>query len=388
MPWKEQSIMDAREDFCRLALTDGVTMRELCRRFGISPTTGYRWRARYEDEGARGLADRSRRPHRSPGMTREAVVGQVVQIREAHPAWGGRKIRAVLLRTGAAAPSASTITAILAREGLLDPAVSEHRTRPTRFEAPAPNALWQMDFKGHVPLGGGGRCHPLTVLDDYSRFALAIRALGNEQTDGVKATLRQLFERYGLPNRILCDNGPPWGSPSRTMTALDVWLLHLDVVPIHGRPRHPQTQGKDERFHRTLKAEVLQRTCDATLAAAQHRFDGWRQVYNHERPHEALGLVAPITRYQPSPRSYPRHLPVIEYPERALVRRVTTRGVIKLWGRSVYVGEGFCGYPLAVCPTAEDGQYTIYFRHYAIAQVDRRTITGGGGACGAPMAYR
>jgi transposase InsO family protein len=372
MPWREVSIVDEREEFCRLAGQEGTNRRELCRRYGVSPTTGYGWLRRYEQEGRAGLVDRSRRPLRSPGKTAAALDEQILQVREEHPTWGGRKIRAVLQQRGHAAPSASTITAILARYHRLDPADSVSRQQPIRFEAAFPNALWQMDFKGHFPLVGGGRCHPLTVLDDHSRFSLAIRALGTEQTAPVKAELIRLFQRYGLPNRILCDNGAPWGSSVSRFTALGVWLLHLDVVPIHGRPYHPQTQGKEERFHRTLTSEVVRATSFAALPEAQHAFDAWRQVYNQVRPHEGIGLVPPSTRYQASPRAYPEQLPAIDYPATDLVRRVTTRGVIKAWGMNFYVGEAFSGYPLALRPTEEEGRYTVYFRQFAVAQVERR----------------
>jgi transposase InsO family protein len=258
MPWKEQSIMELREEFCRLALSEGVTMRELCRRFGISPTTGYTWRARYQEGGRAELADHSRRPHTSPAKTTQETEAQVLRVRAAHPCWGGRKIRAVLLRERGDAPSASTITQILARHHCLAPEASLVRQHPIRFEAPFPNALWQMDFKGYLMLADGSQCHPLTVLDDHSRFSLGVRALPTQQGTAVKAELTHIFQRYGLPNRILCDNGGPWGSSVSRFSALGVWLLHLDVVPIHGRPYHPQTQGKDERFHRTLMEEVVQ----------------------------------------------------------------------------------------------------------------------------------
>lgn len=371
MPWKEQSIMEAREEFCRLALQEGVNRRAVCRRFGISPTTGYRWLERYQDRGRAGLADRERRPHRSPGKTTDELEAAVLEVRAAHPAWGGRKIRAVLERRGQAAPSASTITAILRRHGLLAAEDTACHRPPQRFEAAFPNALWQMDFKGHLPLTSQRRYHPLTVLDDHSRFALGLRALGDEQTATVQAELITLFRRYGLPNRILCDNGPPWGSPIRgTYTTLMVWLLRLDVPVIHGRPRHPQTQGKDERFHRTLLTEVLASESFATLDQAQQRLDRWRQVYNQDRPHEALGLQPPITRYQPSPRSYPAQLPPVEYASSEVVRQVSSRGVIRLEGRPYYVGEAFAGYPVAVRPTATEARSAVLFRHYPVAHID------------------
>lgn len=370
MPWQEVSIMDAREEFCRLAGREGSTMRELCRRFGISPTTGYLWRERYSQAGRAGLADLSRRPHASPGRTSDATEAAIIALRQQHPAWGGRKIRAVLQQRGEASPSASTITTILRRHGLLVFEPGEHLP-PRRFEAAFPNELWQMDYKGHVPLARRGRCHPLTVLDDHARYALGVYAHGDEQGRSVKAALIQLFQRYGMPNRILCDNGRPWGGTGQSRyTALSVWLLHLDVQTVHGRPFHPQTQGKDERFHRTLADEVLRSQTFDTLEQAQVAFDSFRHTYNHVRPHEALGLHPPISRYTPSPRAYPLQLPSIEYPDARLVRRVSTRGVITVLGKDFYVGEGFTGYPLALYPTLEHGCYHLCFRHYAIGEID------------------
>jgi transposase InsO family protein len=378
MPFTEVSIMDAREEFATLAQQEGANRRELCRRYGISPTTGYRWLHRYRQEGRVGLTNRPRRPHTSPRKTAEALEAAVVQLRQEHPAWGGRKLRARLLALGTTAvvPSASTITRILQRHDLLDPAEAARHRPWIRFEAAFPNDLWQMDYKGHFALVGQGRCHPLTVLDDHARFDLALRALPDERGATVQAALIQLFERYGLPNRILCDNGGPWGGAAhQAITALAVWLLHLDVIPLHGRPWHPQTQGKEERFHRTLQAELLSTRTFETLEQVQGAFDAWRYTYNHLRPHQALGMVPPITRYQPSPRCYPQQLPPIEYPATDLVRRVTSRGAVKLHGRMYYVGQGFHRYPVALRPTAEDAIYHVFFRRYCVAQLDLRTPT-------------
>jgi hypothetical protein len=230
-----------------------------------------------------------------------------------------------------------------------------------------------MDFKGHFALTGRGRCHPLTVLDDASRFNLGLRALGNEQTPTTQAELIRLFERYGLPNRILCDNGAPWGNGrGGTVTALGVWLMDLGVELIHGRPRHPQTQGKDERFHRTLMDELVTRRSFATLAEAQGAFDAFRDCYNLERPHEALGLDTPITHYQPSVRVYPQRLPAIEYDPGLLVRKVKSRGEISLFGRVYFIGEALHRYPVALRPTEEAAVYDVLFRHYRVGRIDCR----------------
>jgi transposase InsO family protein len=308
MPWRGLSVMDQREEFVKLALMPGANRKELCRRFGISRKTGYKLLRRHAAEGRAGLADRSRRPRRSPARTPDAIEQEVLRLRQvSNDAWGGRKIGAVMRRAGRQdVPSASTITAILRRYDKLGARAGEHPGPYQRFERAAPNELWQMDFKGHFATIAG-RCHPLSVLDDHSRYAVGLTACGNEQEATVRDRLVAVFRRYGLPWAMIMDNGAPWGNAGdQPYTIFTVWLLRLGVRVIHGRPSHPQTQGKDERFHRTLKAEVLHGRSFRDLPECQQAFDTWRQVYNHERPHEALGLAVPADRYRPSPRAFPK----------------------------------------------------------------------------------
>src|SRR5262249_33415461 len=270
VPWKEVSAVSLRSEFCALASAEDANVRQLCRRFGVSPKTAYKWLGRHEREGPDGLADRSRRPHAPPTRTADEVEQEVLPLRDRHPAWGGRKLRRRLLDLGHAhVPSASTITEVLRRHGRLGPAAGAARDWQ-RFEHPQPNALWQIDFKGHFATAAG-RCHPLTVLDDHSRSAVGLFACADQRRETVQARLAEAFRRYGLPLRVLCDNGPPWGSAESPYTELGVWLLRLGVGVGHGRPYHPQTQGKDERFHRTLDVEVLQGQQFAGLAACQGR---------------------------------------------------------------------------------------------------------------------
>jgi len=364
--------MSQRRDFIHLAGQDEANVRELCRRFGISPPTAYKWLARHRAEGDAGLVDRSRRPHASPERTIAAVEAAVLALRRQHPAWGGRKLRRRLQDLGqATVPAASTITAILRRHGLL----AAERAAPgpyQRFEAVAPNDLWQMDFKGHFVLDTGGRCHPLTVLDDHSRFAIGLRACGHEQGALVQGHLIDCFRRFGLPARLLCDNGPPWGD-SQTLvrhTRLTVWLLRLGVGVTHGRPRHPQTQGKEERFHRSLTAEVLQGRAFVDLDDCQRRFDAWRTVYNHERPHEALALGVPASRYRASRRPFPERVPAWEYGATDEVRKVQSDGAISFRGRDWLVGEAFRGERVAVRPTPTDGLWQVYFGVHPVAEIN------------------
>jgi transposase InsO family protein len=319
--------MSLRQEFVTLAQAQAVNFRALCRRFAISPKTGYKWLGRFRQGGAAPLADPSRRPRRSPGRTPAALEQAVLELRRQHPAWGGRKLRACRQALGQAdVPAASTRTALLRRHGQRGGRAGQPRAF-VRFEHPAPNDLGPMDFKGHFALADGRRCHPLTVLDDHARFALGLRACADERGATVQRERTALFRAYGLPRRMLRDNGSPWGDdPDNPYTPLTVWRLRLGVGVSHGRPYHPQTQGKDERFHRTFQAEVLAGGPLADLAAAQGRFDAWRGVYNLVRPHEALGLQVPASRDRPSPRPFPEALPPSAYGPADVVRRVQQGG--------------------------------------------------------------
>lgn len=373
MPWKEVSTMSQRLEFVTLASAEQANIRHLCRSFAISPTTGYKWLARFQAAGRAGLQEQSRRPHHSPARAPAASEAAVVTLRRKHPAWGGRKLRARLLTLGhPAVPSASTITAILQRHQLLDPAQSHKHQAFQRFEMAAPNELWQMDFKGDFALSGG-RCYPLTVLDDHSRFALALCACSGPTTVLTQAALTATFRRYGLPQRITCDNGSPWGASTQSRyTALSVWLLRLGIQVSHSRPAHPQTQGKDERFHRTLKAEVLRAHAAASLREWQAQFDQWRDLYNCERPHEALGMAVPASRYQPSPRTFPERLPAIDYGPADIVRKVRGYGHIKYEGGEYHVGKAFRGLHVALRQTTTEGVLDVYFCQHKIGSLDLR----------------
>jgi transposase InsO family protein len=377
MPWREVSKMDERREFVRLARQEGANRRELCRRFGIHPDTGYKWLGRGLSEAE--LTDRSRRPHTSPLRTTALVEAQIVALRDAHPAWGARKIVRCLAREGVPSPAASTVHAILRRHGrTVAPQGGEAAHQ--RFEKEAPNLLWQMDFKGHVALAGGGRCHPLTIIDDHSRYAIALEACSNEQAGTVQDRLERTFRRYGLPQAVFVDNGTPWGDASgQHFTRLGVWLLKLGVGILHSRPYHPQSRGKNERFHRTLKAEVFALNRFYNLADVQRAFDRWRLVYNLDRPHQALDQEVPASRYRPSLRAMPPHLPRIDYDTGEIVRRVgTSKAYVSFKGRLWKVPQAFCGEQIAIRPRGFDGHYAVCFGAHEIATIDLTTTKGVG----------
>lgn len=371
MPWMESSTMSLRTEFVRLAQNKEANVRLLCRRFGISAKTGYKWLNRFKSGGGEALADRSRRPHHSPQQTKLQLEQRVCELRGRHVAWGGRKIHARLLALGhSQVPAPSTISDILRRNGLLVAQESMKHTAWKRFEHAHPNDMWQMDFMGHFPTDCC-RCHTLTVLDDCSRFCLGVRACGDEKAATVQEQLTALFRRYGLPRRILCDNGAPWGSPAETRyTIFSPWLIQLGIGISHGRPCHPQTQGKDERFHRTLRAEAIGSRRFIDLLEVQRCFDPWRDIYNLERPHEALEMKTPASRYVPSPRVFPEVLPPVEYAPDDAVRSVCNDGYFSFKGTRYKISQAFVGQRIAIRPTEQDGIMKVYFCQQRVAAID------------------
>lgn len=373
MGWQEVSIMDQRREFVMFARREGANISALCRRYGISRTTGYKWLHRAAENEAEDFRDRSRRPLRSPSRTPAEVEAQVLAVRDAHPAWGARKIRSWLLRQGVAVPSASTVHAILQRHERIHPHAAG--TACSRFEHDAPNVQWQMDFKGRTRLHDGSWVHPLCIIDDHSRFCILLQACVQETHETVQPLLEQALRCYGLPASIYVDNGTPWGSATPGQwTRLGVWLLKLGIRVVHGRPYHPQGRGKIERFHRSLKAEALSTPLPADLEEAAERLRRWRRIYNEQRPHEALAMRTPAEVYAPSPRPFPERIPEVEYAEGEIVRRVPrTKGYIHFKGRLWRVPDAFREEWLAIRPTATDGLFDVCFGSVKITEIDLRT---------------
>jgi transposase InsO family protein len=275
-------------------------------------------------------------------------------------------------------PAPSTITNILRRHGLLGAGTREGSPEIQRSERPDPNDLWQMDFKGHFATSRSGRCYPLTILDDCSRYSLMLEACRGETRAIVQPLLERAFGRYGLPRQILCDHGNPWGKGLRPdgqpygTPGLELWLLRLGVELIHGRVRHPQTQGKEERFHRTLKAEVIsQKTQWLDHQSCQQGFDDWREIYNHKRPHESLKDEVPASRYRLSARSMPGEIPsAASYEVDGDEIRITrSKGEITFKNRTYYIGQGFVGEPVFLRQES-DGSYGVYYCWKRIGRID------------------
>jgi len=356
-----------------MAEQQALSFAELCRRFGISVKTGCKWRTRFAQEGIEGLRDLSRRPHRSPRLSEAATIELVLGVRREHPTWGGRKIRQRLIHLGhPQVPSASTCTEILRRAGLLTSADAVSRPYQ-RFERAYPNELWQMDHKGHFATQSGVRCHPLAVVDDHSRYNVLLSAERDQKGASVRHQLTEAFTLYGLPDAMLCDNGGPWGTPdpSCPYTTLTVWLLQLGIRVLHGRPYHPQTQGKQERFNRTLQTDLISKHTWRDLEHCQDQFHRFRHVYNCERPHDALGGATPASCYCPSVRGMPSATPSVEYPLGTDTRVPRESGYLTFRNQTLYVGRAFAGLPIGLrCSPTLDGHWDIFFGSHRLGSID------------------
>lgn len=372
MPWEKRTVEESRKTFVNEYLEGIESLSALCRKHGISRPTGYKWIARHESAG--NLSDLSRAPRTHPLKTSPEVEAQILALRAEHPGTGARKLERILQRCGVDVPCASTINAILKRNGCITPEASQAAQHYRRFEASEPNSLWQADFKGNFPLNDGNRCYPLNILDDNSRFCLCSVAQNNERYEDTAVNFRHTFEEYGLPHALLCDNGNPWGtSQSVGYTRFEVWLLNLDILPIHGRALHPQTQGKQERFNGSLKREKLNFCHDiADLTHAQTILDEYRNFYNNERPHEALDMAVPAEKYSPSPRPFPDYILDWSY-DSTSVFRVKSSGYVSFSGQGCFLSEAFGDLDIAIVPTEDQPDcLDLVYRNFRIARFDLR----------------
>jgi transposase InsO family protein len=376
MPWKEQNLMSLKREFVSELLKKDIPVSVLCQRYQISRKTAYKWLKRYQEAGLAGLNEGSRRPLHSPKQTKAVLVEEIIRVRERHPTWGGRKIKAFLERKGIQQiPVASAISNLLKKNGYIEKDKSKQRERPIRFEHEAPNHLWQMDFKGDFKYEEG-RCHPLTILDDHSRFSIALKACTNQQRITVQHHMVDIFKQFGLPYRINVDNGNPWGSlfESARYTSFSVWLIKVGVKMSYSRPYHPQTNGKDERFHRTLKQELIDPSYFKDLLHIQHQFDRWREIYNHERPHEAIAMKVPADLYQVSYREYQGEILDYDYAQDYKIRVADCRGRIHLEGRQIFVGMPFAKERLGIRHTDQTDVMEIYFLHQKLGKLNLSQI--------------
>ena len=370
MPWEHRTVKEQREEFVLLA-QQGGNFSALCKKFRISPKTGYKWVHRAEE--GEGLDDRSRRPHHVPNRTSEEVEGKILALRAKHPGWGARKIKAALEHKGEKGiPCARTVGNILRRHGCIDPEESRKRQPFQRFEREHCNELWQADFKGEFKTLDGRYCYALNILDDHSRFALRIAA-ADTTAHVVIPVFESAFREYGLPEAILTDNGAQFAGFRQGYTRFEKWLMDLNILPIHGRIKHPQTQGKIERFHGAMKREFLRHHDFADAAHAHEELQRWRHTYNMERPHEALGMHCPGEVYVSGTRRLPRRIPPVEYGGQFHVVKVNSWGYVRFAHFQIYLSETMIGEPIEFRPDKEGEVFIACYRNFKIAEFDTRT---------------
>lgn len=372
MPWKETRAVDERIRFIVAVNESDESFSELCRQFGISRKTGYKWCQRYEEFGPAGLEDRPPVPRSCPHATPDETLDLILALRKAHPTWGPKKIRGHLVTLEhKAVPAASTIGELLKKHGLIRP----RRKRvhppmtPSTIEVPErPNDTWCVDFKGHFALGDGSRCHPLTLTDEVSRYLLKCEGLAKPNEALAKPHFDRAFREFGLPRRIRSDNGAPFATAGiGGLSKLSVHWIKLGIHPERIEPGKPHQNGRHERMHRTLKEEAIQPPA-LTLSEQQRRFDRFRHVFNDVRPHEALGQKPPASVYTTSPRTMPHQPSSPEYPDTMEVRRLSSNGQLRFGGSQALVTRLLASEPVGLLPIEED-VWELYYGPVLLAEV-------------------
>ena len=367
MPWECKTVEDQRREFAQAAMYC-KNFSALCREFGITRRTGLKWKERYT--ACQPLTDRSRKPHTTPTRTPEEVELLILAVRAENPGWGAKTIRRVLERRGCQnLPCVKTVNNILHRYGCISPEESQKRQPYTSFEKERCNVMWQTDFKGEFRMKDNNYCYPLTILDDHSRYSLRI-APRLSTANVVIPVFTEVFQQYGMPDSILSDNGAQFAGFRKGYTQFEKWLIDLDILPIHGRIKHPQTQGKIERFHRTMKHELLNHTEIADIEDAQTKFRLWQDKYNNLRPHEALGMKTPGEVYEPSQRQYESKVKEFEYGGEHHVLKVNSWGYVRFNGWQVYLSETMANQYIEFRTSSDGETFAACYRNFKIAEFD------------------
>jgi putative transposase len=368
MPWQPIDLMNQRTEFALRALeTDNF--RALCREYGISARAGYKWRERFLAHGLAGMGELSRRPHGSPSGLGEETIFRMVRLKERHRHWGPRKLQKIYERQWGQAPSESSFKRVLERCGLTEKKKVRRANNAGRVasgrRAKACNEVWTVDFKGWWH-DVRGRCEPLTVRDEYSRYILEVRALPNARGPTVRSVFEGLFERYGLPEAIRSDNGPPFASSNGLLglSQLSVWWLANGVDLERGRPGCPQDNGAHERLHRDIARELEA----VAYEERQASFDVWRQQFNEERPHEALAMRCPAELYTGRSRPWPGTPQELDY-EGSMTRRVQGYGSIRYEGEAIFLSKALARWDVGLRPRA-DGNLDVFFARLLLGRIE------------------
>ena len=361
--------MNQRKEFVLKAI-HARNFRQLCQEYGISTKTGYKWRERFYQYGTEGMGELSRRPLSHAKELAEAVICEIIRLKNAHPHWGPRKLRDIYQRLHGQVPSESSFKRILERAGLVDKRRVRCRSEAGRIgsgrKASAPNEIWTVDFKGWWYRPNGQRCEPLTVRDEFSRYVLEVRALADARGQTVRACFERLFERQGVPQAIRSDNGVPFATSAALLglSKLSAWWVALGIDLERGRPACPQDNGAHERLHLDIQRELRGEEQQAS-------FDEWRRVFNQERPHEALGMKRPAEVYQPSTRKFAGTPQDLSYPGMQ-TRRVQSTGCIGLEGHPLFISTALSGWSVGL-ESGEPGKFNVHFGRLVLGQYDETT---------------
>jgi transposase InsO family protein len=379
MPWKVSQLVSERMKLI-LRLENGESMSDVCRDFGISRKTGYKFVERYQQFGIDGLSDRLRSPITKPFKTPESIEQKVLELKERYPDWGARKIRERLgsaAELGIPTPHAATVHRILRRHGKVE--IKKQRRANAAFRSEKirstenPNEIWCLDFKGQFRVKDGRLCYPLTLTDHFSRYLLLCESLEGTQSKPAEIALRETFENYGLPSAILSDNGCPFGSRGIFgLSRISLFLMRLEIDVLRIEPGHPEQNGRHERMHLTLKRATT-RPAGANLLQQQERFDKFKREFNEERPHEALAMKTPSEIWKPPTRKMPQELPEPDYKNEDLVRYVSNFGIVNLRkGKGFHLSSAFVDQPVALTEV-EDHLWRVKFMNYELGFVDELT---------------
>lgn len=369
MPWKDKTVEELRKEFVEAAQSCD-NFSSLCREFGITRATGYKWVKRYAADET--LSDQSRRPHITANKTSTETEMKIVEVRVDHPGWGAKKIKTVLENKGYEMPCAKTVNNILNRYDCILKEESLRHKPYIRFEKEKCNEMWQTDFKGEFKMQDGKYCYPLDIFDDHSRFIIRIKP-SESTSDLVLPVFRDAFYEFGMPRSVLSDNGAQFAGFRQGYTQFEKWLMNHDVLPIHGRIKHPQTQGKIERFHRAMKQEVLNHYTPQNIADAERVFTEWRNCYNKERPHEALGMRCPSDIYVPSEREYRDEVKKYEYSGKYHVIKVNSWGYVRFDRWQIYLSETMIDEYIEFRPNPNGDSFIACYRNFAIGEFDVHT---------------
>ena len=369
MPWKDKTVEELRKEFVEAAESCS-NFSLLCREFGITRATGYKWVKRYENEET--LSDRSRRPNITANKTSEVIEAQIVETRTVHPGWGAKKIKVSLENKGVEMPCVKTVNNILNRYGCISKEEALKHKAFTRFEKERCNEMWQTDFKGEFKMQDGKYCFPLDIFDDHSRFVIRIKP-SESASNVVLPTFREAFYEYGMPDSVLSDNGAQFAGFRQGFTQFEKWLMNHDILPIHGRIKHPQTQGKIERFHRAMNQELLNHYTPKDISDAERVFNDWRNCYNNERPHEALGMKCPSDIYVPSERTYRDQVDKYEYSGKYHVIKVNNWGYVRFDRWQIYLSETMIDERIEFRPNPNGDTFIACYRNFAIGEFDVHT---------------